>query len=55
MNMYVLNWQFEYWVEVGVETKFGQKNSLSGYVHFFPNLDKKAQVSRFERGFGGNL
>jgi hypothetical protein len=40
---------FGYLVDIRVETKFEQKNSLSNMSTLFPNLDKKSQISRFGR------
>jgi hypothetical protein len=41
--------------EVGLETKFGQINSLSGHVDFFSNLDKKITGFEIWKGFGGDF
>ena len=35
--------------------KIWTKNSLSGHINFFPNLDKKRTGFKIWKGFGGDL
>jgi hypothetical protein len=55
MKMSVIN--SDIWIVGGGRGKneIWTKNSLSGHVDFFPNLDKKITGFKIWKGFGGDL